>query len=119
MSYQLVDSVSMTIATVVAAAGEVEGRIWAIFLWDPAQGAYIGQLPSIAQGNKGGARIYTENPSDTVSSRYYIKAVVRDPAGMPVASVSLRAPTLSAAATTHRSRPGLGTSQRYCRRTPA
>ncbi len=85
MSYQLVDSVSMTIATVVAAAGEVEGRIWAIFLWDPAQGAYIGQLPSIAQGNKGGARIYTENPSDTVSSRYYIKAVVRDPAGMPVA----------------------------------
>ncbi len=85
MSYQLVDSVSMTVATAVAETGPAEGRIWAVFPWDPAQGAYIGNLPTIVQGNKGGARVYAENPSLLVSARYYTKAVVLGPSGMPVA----------------------------------
>ena len=84
MSFQLVDSWSGAVATVTGAGGEPEGRMWAIFLWDPVSGAYIGNLPSITQGNKGGARVYAENPSPSVSSRYYIKAVVRDPSGTPV-----------------------------------
>lgn len=85
MAFQEVDRWTGVIAVVTAApAGEASGRLWAVFPWDPNTNAYIGNIPSIAQGDNGGARIYAENDSLEVPARYYIEAVVRNPDGQPV-----------------------------------
>lgn len=83
MSYEEVDRWSGIVAVVAAPAAAV-GRFWAVFLWDPVTNAYIANIPTIVQGGKGGARVYAENPSVSVSARYSITAAVWDPDGTPV-----------------------------------
>lgn len=86
MAFIEVDRWSGVVA-VVAVPAPVQGRIWAVFPWDPNNQWYIqdGTIPELVLGQTAGARIMIENPTgSTRSALYYTLITVTGPTGTKV-----------------------------------
>lgn len=93
MAFVEVDRWSGLVA-VVAAPAPLQGRIWAVYPWDPVNNWYIqdGTIPELTGGQYAGAMIMVENPvGSTRNARYYTTIEVTVPSG--VAHRDLKTPS--------------------------